>query len=163
MNPKPDWLPNLVRLEDFGGDVLVYIDALYQHFLDDFVHDRPFYQGRRVGMKRHPELNGKAATFVHITSSGNVEEDREYEACRSERIRWPRAIIQNCDKPEVQVWENRRGREKRVLLWFAEEYLVVLADRGNYVLLWTAYCTDREHTRRKLRREYQIWLRASSS
>jgi hypothetical protein len=34
-------------------------------------------------------------------------------------------------------------------------YIVVLADRGKYLLLWTAYCVEQEHRRAKLRREYE--------
>jgi len=34
-------------------------------------------------------------------------------------------------------------------------YVVVLADRGTFLLPWTAYCVDREHQRRKLQKEYE--------
>jgi len=30
----------------------------------------------------------------------------------------------------------------------------VLADRGGYILLWTAYCVEQEHRRRKLKNEF---------
>jgi hypothetical protein len=74
---------------------------------------------------------------------------------RCERIAWPRAIIERADDPVVQVWENRRGAEKRICLWLEqEEYLVVLADRGRYVLPWTAYLVTEHHRKRKLSKEY---------
>jgi hypothetical protein len=31
--------------------------------------------------------------------------------------------------------------------------VVVLADRGEYVILWTAYCVEQEHRRAKLLKE----------
>lgn len=34
-------------------------------------------------------------------------------------------------------------------------HLVVLDDRGDYVLLWTAYPVEQDHGRRKLRRRYE--------
>ena len=53
------------------------------------------------------------------------------------------------------AWENVRRSDRRVCLWVpAADYLVVLAKRSAYTLLWTAYPVDREHTRRKLRAEY---------
>jgi len=36
-------------------------------------------------------------------------------------------------------------------------YIVVLATRSTYVLLWTAYTVERTHRREKLRREYQAY------
>ncbi len=45
-------------------------------------------------------------------------------------------------------------------LWYAREYLVVLAERERYWQLITAYLTDREHTRRRLERDMR---RATSS
>lgn len=41
-------------------------------------------------------------------------------------------------------------------------YVVVLADRGDYVLLWTAYCVEMEHRRQKLRREYEAFVNGES-
>ena len=49
----------------------------------------------------------------------------------------------------------RRG-DRRVCLWLpVADYLIVLAKRPTYTLFWTAYPADREHTRRKLRKEYE--------
>ncbi len=43
-------------------------------------------------------------------------------------------------------------------IWEDFSYVVVLADRGEYVLLWTAYCVEQEHRRQKLRREYEAFI-----
>ncbi len=34
--------------------------------------------------------------------------------------------------PEIDEWQNSRGTETNRLLWYREEYLVVLAERRDY-------------------------------
>ena len=46
-----------------------------------------------MGLKRHPELEGKSATFWHFVTEGKVEADRTPVRERIERIGWPKAII----------------------------------------------------------------------
>ena len=75
---------------------------------------------------------------------------------RCERIRWPRPIIDHGAEPVIRVWENERKGERRICLWLENaDYLVVLARRRGYVLLWTAYPVTQPHRRRKLLREYE--------
>lgn len=148
-------LPELVRLEDHGGDWEKYIEEVYTIFIHDFVKNKPTFKGKRFGLKRHPLFKDKEATFWHITSEGKSETDRIPDLRRCERIRWPRAIIDNYTNEKILCWENIRNNEKRIVMWYREEdYVVVLADRTEYVLLWTAYCVRYEHTRIKLQKEY---------
>lgn len=156
-NSEPDWLPPLIRLEDYSGSWDDFFSAVYQIFMEDFVQRKPIFEGRTLGLKRHPEVHGKEATFWHMISEGSVEEERTPDLRRMERIRWPAPVIEHSDDGVIKVWRNQRRRnETRVLLWLEElDYLVVLADRGSYILPWTAYCIDREHKRRKLQKEYQ--------
>ena len=44
--------------------------------------------------------------------------------------------------PEINKWRNARRRKINALLWYREEYLVVLSQREDYRLLKTAYVTD---------------------
>ncbi len=77
---------------------------------------------------------------------------------RCERIRWPRSIIEGADTKYVKSWKNSRKGEERLVLALEDfSYVVVLADRSDYVLLWTAYCVEYEHRRRKLREEYEAF------
>ena len=40
-------------------------------------------------------------------------------------------------------------------VWFEDaEYPVIIAELKGYVLLWTVYIVEQEHTKRKLRKEY---------
>lgn len=103
-------------------------------------------------------LQEKVATFWHIISEGPIEEERLPDIRRCERIRWPRAIIENSEDAGIKVWENENKGEKRVCLWLEQqEYLVVLGFRGVNYVLWTAYCVTEQHRKRKLQREYESY------
>jgi hypothetical protein len=107
---------------------------------------------------------GKEATFWHLISEGKVEGERLPDMRRCERIRWPRPIIEHADEPVIKIWENKRKRETRICIWFEDvEYLVVLASRKGYVLLWTAYPVTWAHTKRKLQKEYEAFLKANAA
>lgn len=163
MSNAPDWLPPLVLFSDYGGNWDAYLDAIYEWFKHDFIDSKPAFQGRRLGLKRHPMTHGKEATFWHLIQKGEVEHDRTPDFRRCERIRWPRPIIEHNDDLAIKIWRNQRGNEVRVCLWFAQEnYLVILADRGDYILPWTAYLVEQPHRQRKLQREYEEYCRARS-
>ena len=108
MSDAPDWLPPLISLGDYGGDWGAYLEAVYECFKQDFVYGKPVFQGRRLGLKRHPLSHGKEATFWHMIQEGAVEEDRTPDLRRCERIRWPRPTIEHDGDDAVKVWRNRR-------------------------------------------------------
>lgn len=158
------WLPDLVLLSDHRGSWANYVDALYRHFTHDFVLSKPVFRGERLALKRHPMEQGKEATFWHLTSTGRDEASRLPDLRRCERIRWPRPVIDNSTDHPVSVWANKRGGEERICLWIrADNYLVVLARRKGYLLPWTAYCVEQEHTRRKLEREFEAAKKAGAA
>lgn len=152
----PSWLSPLCNFEQFGGNWPTFLEHIYQQFSECYTR-KPFptFQGDAVSFKRHPEVQGKAATFWHLISEGEIEDDRLPNMRRCERIPWAREIIEHCDDPEVKVWDVRRGNELRTLLWCEEaEYVVVLARRKNYSILWTAYPVIENHRKRKFQSEY---------
>ena len=156
MTEKPRWLPPLVLFTDYRGDWERYLNALYSYFESDFLRTRLHFQGRKLGLKRHPLLTGKEATFWHMISEGRSEASRQPDLRRCERIRWPRAIIENSNDPAVKVWETTRQNERRICLWLEQqEYLVVLADRKGYLLPWTSYMVTDLHRKRKLQKEFE--------
>ncbi len=160
MNNPRDWLPPLVLLDDFEGDWQAYLDAIYDFFKQDFVNYKPVFQGRRLGLKRHPLSLNKEATFWHMIQEGGIEDDRTPDLRRCERIRWIKPIIEGVGGDEVKIWWNQRNSEKRICLWYEKEnYLVILADRGNYLLPWTAYLVEQPHRKRKLQKEYEACLK----
>jgi hypothetical protein len=154
-----EWLPELVLLEDYYGDWNFYLNALYNYFCQDFVRSKPIFMGVRLGLKRHPVLQGKEATFWHMISEGRVEEERIPDFRRCERIRWPRPIIEYSPNDNIKIWENRRGSETRILLWLEEyDYLVILAKRKNFILPWTAYHIEYKSQRQKYQKEYEKYI-----
>jgi hypothetical protein len=153
---QPDWLPELVTLEDFGGNWQDFFETVYQYFEQDFVNDKPVFRGKRLGLKRHPEYDGKSATFWHMISEGSVEDERTPDMRRCERIRWPKPIIEHDADPAIKVWAEKRGSNKRIHIWFEQEgYLVVLDDRRDFILPWTAFYIERSHQRRKYDKRYE--------
>ena len=156
MTNQPAWLPPLVCLEDYKGDWPKYIEALYQYFKADFIQSKTRFNSKQVGLKRYPLLDGKEATFWHMTSKGKVETERIPDLRRCERIRWPRPMIEHHFEKEIKCWPNRHKGENRIVIWFYEQdYVVILADRNDYVILWTSYMVTHDHERRKLQKEYE--------
>ena len=137
-----------------GKNWEAYQDKLYRIFIAEIVRGELRFRGLPVSCRRHPETNERWSAFWHLTQEGPTEEERIYEPRRCERIRWIRWTIENAlNHPRIDEWQNRRDRNLNTLLWYNEEYLVVLAQRQGYWLLATAYGTERRHTIRKLQKE----------
>jgi len=114
-------------------------------------------------MKRYPMALGKEATFWHLIQEGPVEEDRVPDLRRCERIRWPRPMIEGLQSGQVRVWKNFRGGNERIVIAVSDfSYVVILDEREDFVLLWTAYFVERGHQRRKLAKEFAEWQKAQS-
>ena len=118
MSEMPEWLPPLVLLSNCDGDWNVYLEVIYRYFMQDFVDSKPFFRGKRLGLKRHPLSQGKEATFWHMIQEGDREADRIPDLRRCERIRWPKPIIEHDDDETIKVWWNRRRGEQRICIWF---------------------------------------------
>ena len=107
------------------------------------------FRGEPVNCRRHDEVAGRWASYWHLVQEGKVEEDRLPDLRRCERLRWVPWVIQNAvQHPEIQEWQNVRKTEVNMLLWYREEYLVILGRRNDYWLLRSAYCTEQSVTAR---------------
>ena len=153
-------LPELITLGEFGGDFTAYLEAVYEIFRADYIENQPVFQGQRLALKKHPVSQDKEATFWHMTSSGESEEERNPDLRRMERIRWSPKMINESEHPYLKVWRNiRPGGQKSILIWHdAEKFLVVLRDRGEYILPWTTYVVNQPHRERKLMKEYKDYI-----
>src|SRR5690606_25436480 len=152
----PEWLPSLVLLKDSKGDWQEYLNVLYEIFKSDFINSKCQYRGIKIAIKKHPQIDNKEATFWHLISEGKEEDERTPDLRRCERIRWPKPIIEKVPDKEIKVWQNKRGGETRLCIWLENaEYLVVLVERKNYLLLWTAYTVTKNHRKRKWQKEYE--------
>ena len=154
-------------LQDSGNDWSVYEEKLYECFRKDFIESKPAWPRKRVGLKRHPLTNGKEATFWHFIGENKLEAD---QLRRCERIRWPRPVMNafpnRKSQPADQIiwWMSQRHTEARFVLALADfSYVVVVADRGDYVLPWTAYCIEQVHRRTKLRKECATYWNSRKS
>ena len=115
-------------------------------------------------MKKNPLSQGKEATFWHLISEGADEENRLPVVERCARIRWPKPVIEHVEEVVIKAWENERRGETRICLWLeSQEYLVILARRKRYVLLWTAYPVTENHRKAKLQKEYEIYKTANAA
>lgn len=153
MSEGKEWLPPLIRLDEYDGNWQRYIDAVFALFYRDFIETQPQFRSQWVRCRRDPIQDGKEAGFWHCVSEGYDEEHRTPDLRRCERIAWVRKVIEHANDAGVDVWEAKKGRERRIHIWLDESYLVVLGDRKRYYQLVTAFCTDREHTKRKKRKE----------
>ena len=158
-----DWLPELLLFKDSIGVWSDYLERLHQQFIHDFVHSVPIWGNKRVALKRHPEYEGKSATFWHMISTGDDEVERLPDFRRCERIAWVRCMIDRFSevphKLDNQViwWKEKRGaKEWRYVLALSDfSYMVIVTDRSEYVLPWTAYYIEYEHQRRRYKKKWQ--------
>ncbi len=153
----PNWLPPLLKLADFGGVWITYLDALYDIFRADFLDEPAVYSGRRIGIKRHPLSRDKEATFWHLITEGDDEQHRNPDPSRCERIRWIKPIIErDGNDADILSWTTVKKGENRIHLWFKnQDYVVVLSERKGYLILWTAFVVKYGHKRRKLQNEFE--------
>lgn len=159
-------LPPLI---EFNGDWNSYLSEVYNRFCIDFVHNQPFLEGKPVAVRKIPETDGKGYGFWHCISEGVKEEERIPDIERCKHIGWIRAIIDGIGYPEIGDWMNQRGSNRCRLLWYREEFLVVLAERQRksdgkqYYLLLTAYCTTSAKSKKRLRLERDLYKRPMPS
>lgn len=145
---------NAPALLPFNGDWTTYETELYAIFLAEIAQGGLIFRGERVSCRRLPETEGKWASFWHLIQEGKVEDDRLPDLRRCERLRWVKYVIENWNgDPDIQWWENTRRSEINVLLWYREEYLVILSKRDGYWLLKSAYETSQPHRIRTLKTE----------
>ena len=146
--------PDPPPLLAFDGDWHHYEHELYRIFIEEIARANLEFHGQRVSCRRMPETAGRWASFWHLVQEGRSEDDRTPDLRRCERLRWIRWMIENAGThPGIDEWQNSRKNKTNTLLWYREEYLVVLAQRRDYWLLKTAYCTDRPRPITQLCRE----------
>ena len=156
--------PDLIYFKDYSGDFKNYFKAIYAVFENDFIKSQPEYEGLKVSAQKHPEVDGIHRTFYHITHAGEDEQEREPDIRRMERIRFPKFVITNCSHSQLLVWEKNIGRDDRIHLLNEEErYFVVLTKRKKYLLFWTAFYIENNHTLKKKMKEYETYKKAKTA
>ncbi|MDQ6739301.1 MAG: hypothetical protein M3021_02745, partial [Actinomycetota bacterium] len=152
----PDWLPPLVRLEDHEDNLDRHLDAVYGWFRQDFFDHQTLYQGMPCAVRATLAPEGREAGFWHLVTSTDANGRRNLATNRLERIRWIRAVIESAGTDRVASWRYQRNGEERVACALADfSYFIGLVNTGSLLILVTAFPVQQEHTRRKLRREYE--------
>lgn len=160
-------LPELLLLEDYGGNFERFIQAVYAVFQRDFVKYKTKFRGEELQLKWHPIYQDKAYTFYHMTHKGEDEQNREPDLRRCERMPWAKPVIENCDAWNLKIWPQIRKGSNRLCIWLDLEeepdYVIILDVRKDYKLLWTAFVLEYEHEKRKKQKEYEEWLKTQKS
>lgn len=152
----------------FDGEWPVYEERLYEAFLDTLVRRAVTFRGWPVKPQYRPSHRGKGFSFWHVISEApdprnRNEDDRIPGLRRCERIRWIAWVIECASngEPGFHWWENRRGRDRRVVIWAEKhDFAVVLARRKGYYVLKTAYSGIRPHQRQSFMAERDAFWRA---
>jgi len=136
-------LPEIIMLSDYGGDWPSYLESIYQSYLDYVVNAKLCYNKLPVKFQFRPAHEGKGFAFWHAISEGEKEDNRTTDLRRCERIKWISWVIKNVTvSDKITSWENKRGRNHHIVLFFeSESYVVILAKRNGYYLFKTAYVT----------------------
>lgn len=155
---------SLPELFPFHGDWDRYEEELYEIYLETIIRSGLTFGGVRVNAKRAPETKKKGFTFWHLISEGEIEEDRNPDLRRCERIRWVAWAIQNAiSHSDLSWWENKRGGSIHVVIWHEKEgFAVILAKRNGYFVLKTTYMV-KKYRRKDFEREREEFWRSQKS
>lgn len=157
--------PDIIELNGFGGDFKEYFRVVYSIFKGHFIDNSPTFDGIPVYAKKFPLTDGKYhRTFYHVTHEGEDENNRNPDFRRMERIRYPKFFADNHPNTELLVWIENIKNEDRIHIFNEEEgYLLVLAKRKKYLLLWTAFYIEHNHQKRKKIKKYNDYINAETA
>ena len=160
-------LPSLILLSNFNGIFTDYYEAVYEIFREDFVTNKPLFNGKKLALKTHPYVDHKEYTFYHSTHSGDIEKERIPDLRRMERIGWAKPTIENYSKWKLKIWPQIRKGKNRICIWLELkddlDYIVILEDRKKYVLPWATFVLKYNHEKRKKQKEYEDYLKARTA
>jgi hypothetical protein len=167
--------PELINLMDYAGNYDNYEAELLRVYNADLWNSGLQFAGLNVVPRVHKkfESNGKTLdwTFVHFTSSGSVDEDRELDLRRCERIGYVKRIIENANLDCVKVYENSRLDKnnklvKSVVLWCecVNSKVVLTKKQGKqseYYVVTTFYLINSPHKIKNHNEEYEAYVAAN--
>ncbi|MBU0537573.1 MAG: hypothetical protein KKG00_05325 [Bacteroidetes bacterium] len=154
----PEWLPDIICLEDHDNDPEKYLGHLFSIYEKDFVNGTSLTFGGNRVLTATNIIDGKPSTFIHVTTEEQGAATRTVDLRRCERMCWIRPIIENSDLDDILIWENTRGSgkklKKNVILFFEKgDFVIILLELKNVYYIVSAYHV-RPHTKEKLLREY---------
>lgn len=158
---NPHWLPGFVPWNQDNGETWSeYEERLFRVFQQEFGPSTIIFHDEPVRFRRIPYTGHYPEAFVHLTTCKQGNEERLPDPVRSERIKWPRPVIEchrTCDvcgySECTRPWVWQVGKKVKIYLP-NQQYLVILEKRSTYWVLVTAYHLERGHSIEKLNREY---------
>lgn len=164
--------PEIITLNEFGGNYNEYEEALLNLYEADLWKGGLTFLGLKVVPRVHKrfEVNDKILdwTFAHFTSKGEIEENRELDLRRCEKIGFIKPIIDNIHLDCVKVWENTRLDNKSkpktsVVIWCeCVNCKIVLTknngNRGDYYVITTFYLINNPIKIQKHNKEYDEYV-----
>lgn len=161
------WLVLGAGLNDHSGDASALINSCYAAYHRDFYGSRPTWpvKGKRFSIKRSPMFDNRCGTFRHLTTEGPDEATRTVVESRCRRIEWPRKMLDEFaaaypapQTQRIRWWKTRRGAKTRYVISLVDfSYVVVVEDKPDYVMLWTAYPVEYSSKKNKLLKEFEAY------
>ena len=163
-------LPDKIELNDFGGDVTAYIDHLYDVYEESFYRVKINFRDKPVHVRAIPKESNMDYSFLHATSNGKVEAEREWDLQRAKRISWLKPIIEGADaSANVIVWQNVRirrakGKKKRKsihtnIFHLKENFLISLHEENKVWRFLSSYHVHPDYKREKYIREHAEFMK----
>ncbi|MDP8220950.1 MAG: hypothetical protein P9X26_06370 [Candidatus Stygibacter frigidus] len=155
-----DWLPEIVKISDMGGNWDSFLERIYRIFYTDIVQKRLIYKNTLV---RPADENcfedDKLKLFWHIIQKQG-EKERQPDLRRMERIPWIKPITDNIDSQYIYLWREKKGHELRDHILLDDKsyhhYLIVLSvrEKRNYTdyFLITAFPPEKNYLKNLLKR-----------
>jgi hypothetical protein len=145
-------LEEIIELNDYGGNFTNYEDAIHQIYLDIFRNPSIYFKGKMILPITFPRQHkNRHWTFSHMTSTGNgkkgnnkkeIEDNRELDLRRCERITWVKQILQNLNKDCLKIWRERRNSKNRIVIWHEKmDFALVLQEESKVYRLVTTFNT----------------------
>jgi len=152
-------LPNLITLNEYGGDWPTYLEVIYTNYLTHVVNANLYYNKWPIKFQFRPMHEGKGFAFWHTISEGEKEVDRTIDFRRCERIVSIGWLITNASiLDQITAWENKRGKNHHIVLFYEiESYVVILAKRNDYYLFKTAYVATPQRKKQLIRERNEYW------
>jgi hypothetical protein len=158
-------LPEIIELNNHNGNIDEYEGVIHKCYLDIFRNPEIFFNGKQVLPIKYPiQHKGRHWTFSHMTSNGKIEDEREYDLRRCERVPWVKPILQNLNNPVLKIWKQRRNSKNRIAIWHEKEnFMIVLEERGKIYVLVTTFITKAKKYKDQYLKEYSEYLKAVQS
>ncbi len=155
--------PLLILLSDYSSQG-EFLDAILKLFLGDFVTNTTKFRSQKIVLKKRPTnwLDGIEYdwTFHHIITKENQNNDniREFNIARAERIKFPKLYIDDhqTSLSNYKIWSRTKNNETKYYISDNNyDYLVILSQRKNYIMLLSAFPIETNHYKYKLKKEYE--------